>query len=136
MTSRISTELYGDNLRELDKLISQLPPRIPVADANKPRYDFVDFRIEAGDYDVYGSEAKALCHKLTWAFTPGGLKENMFPPFLILEQGPGLSAVTQALQSVISRCGPDCEIENWIRALLTALRFETFSGLRSPSVSF
>jgi len=108
-----------DQLKQLEHLriaLTHLPDTtIPLGDE---KYNFVSWAPDPEDIELYGSPEAALNHVLEVTFAPQGRKDKSAPcPFELVEQGPGLVAVVDALTQAVKEDPMSAVLEKWVNDL-------------------
>lgn len=102
-------------LKHLHTTLTHLPNTIPLGDE---RYNFVSWVPDPEDIELYGTSEAALNHALEVTFAPQGRKDESAPcPFELVEQGPGLVAVVDALTQAVRENPMSAVLEKWVNDL-------------------
>ncbi|KAG6371131.1 hypothetical protein JVT61DRAFT_9894 [Boletus reticuloceps] len=106
-------------LDHLRTVLSHLPDSIPLANKNTPRYDFQFYQPDQEKVKLYGTTEAALNNVLKVTFAPNGRRGDDTPyRFDLLEQGPGLVAIVDALDCELSRSPGSAILCKWLDDLL------------------
>ncbi|EIW74896.1 hypothetical protein CONPUDRAFT_159670 [Coniophora puteana RWD-64-598 SS2] len=101
-----------ESVRQLRTALEGLPGTIPFGSSH---YSFIGWEPNPEDVENYGTAAAALNRELEVTFAPSGRADDSSPyAFLLLERGPGLTAVADVLASALQAAPDDEPLKKWL----------------------